>query len=114
MKYIRGLHHRLHVQYDKRRKMLAIRGRQSMTNSSIVLNGNVTSDGGLTLNQKIPLPAGPVQITIEPATALMQGTKDWWQRLQEARAVIEARGTGFRSQEDIESECEVFRTESFK
>ncbi len=83
-----------------------------MTNSSIVLSGNVTADGALTLDQKVPLPAGPVQITIEPAPSPMQGKKDWWQRLQEARAVLEARGTGFRSQEDIESERDAFRAET--
>ena len=37
---------------------------------------------------------------------------DWWQRLQEARAVLEARGTDFRSNEDIESESEAFRGET--
>jgi hypothetical protein len=82
-----------------------------MTTSPIVLHGTVTPDGNLALDQKVPMPAGPVQVTIEPVTESKSAQKDWWQKLQEARAVLDARGTGFRSQEEIEAEREAFRAE---
>jgi hypothetical protein len=82
-----------------------------MTISSIIVQGTVTAEGTLTVDQKVPMPPGRVQITIQPAPEARAGQKDWWQRLQEARAVLEARGTGFRSQEEIEAEREAFRAE---
>ena len=82
-----------------------------MTTAAIVVHGTVTPDGTLSLDQKLPLPAGRVQITIQPAPEMKSGQNDWWQQLQEARAVLEARGTGFRSQEEIEAEREAFRAE---
>lgn len=77
----------------------------------IVVNGTVTSDGNLKLDQKISLPAGQVQITIQPTAESKSMPKDWWQQLQEGRAFLEARGTGFRSEEEIEAERESFRAE---
>ena len=79
---------------------------------SIIVQGTVTPEGTLQLDQKIRLPAGRVRITIEPTAATWQGQTDWWQKLQAARAILEARGTGFRSQEEIEAEREVFRSEN--
>jgi hypothetical protein len=77
-----------------------------MNEASIVLQGTVTPDGALTVDQKISMPAGRVKITIQPATESKPLQKDWWQQMQEARAFLEARGTGFRSQEEIETERE--------
>ena len=39
-----------------------------MSMASVVVRGSVTSDGALNVNERIPLPAGPVQIIISPAT----------------------------------------------
>lgn len=83
-----------------------------MTTTAITVQGIVTPEGNLTVSQKISLPAGPVQITIEPATESKSAQKDWWQQLQDARAVLEARGTAFRSEAEIEAEREAFRTVS--
>jgi hypothetical protein len=83
-----------------------------MTTTAIVVQGTVTPDGNLKLDQKISLPAGPVQITIQPAAESKSAQKDWWQQMQAARAILEARGTGFRSEEEIEAEREAFRAEN--
>jgi hypothetical protein len=82
-----------------------------MSATSIVVQGTVTSDGNLKIDQKLVLPAGPVQVTIQTSASLTTTQKDWWQRMQEARAVLEARGTGFRSEQEIEAEREAFRAE---
>ncbi len=81
-----------------------------MSAAPITLQGRVKPDGTLELDQKVTLPAGRVQITIQPIAEASEGHEDWWQSLQRARAVLEARGTGFRSQEEIEAEREAFRS----
>src|SRR5262245_26770050 len=81
-----------------------------MSAPSIVVQGTVKPDGTLVLDQRVKLPAGRVLITIQPVPELAQGREDWWQTLQAARAVLETRGTGFRSQETIEAEREDFRS----
>jgi hypothetical protein len=85
---------------------------EDMTMTSIVVQGTVTADGQLTVEQKISLPAGPVQITIQPTVERISTQKDWWQKLQEGRAILETRGAGFRSAEEIEAEREAFRVEN--
>jgi hypothetical protein len=80
--------------------------------SALVVQGTVKPDGTLELNQKLALPAGPVQITIQPILVSKPPNQDWWQYLQAARAVLETRGTGFRSQEEIEAERKDFRSEN--
>jgi hypothetical protein len=80
-----------------------------MNTTSIIVQGTIASDGTLTVDRKIPMPAGRVQITIQPAPDPKPAQKDWWQRLQEARVVLETRGTNFRSQEEIEAERDAFR-----
>ena len=83
-----------------------------MTTTPIIVHGTLTPDGNLSLDQNVSLPAGRVQITIDPMPEAISGQKDWWQRLQEARAILDARGTGFRSEEEIEAEHEAFRAEN--
>jgi hypothetical protein len=82
-----------------------------MATEPIVVRGTVTPDGALKLDQTLPLSPGPVQVTIQPAPTSASVGKDWWQQLQEARAVLDCRGTGFRSQAEIEAEHEAFRAE---
>jgi hypothetical protein len=77
----------------------------------VVIEGMVTADGKLLVSENLALPAGPVRITIQPVAAPQPSQTDWWETLQRARAVLEARGTGFRSQEEIEAEHASFRVE---
>ena len=81
-----------------------------MSTASIILQGMVKPDGTLELDQMVKLPTGRVQITIQPIAEMTQPYEDWWQNLQAARAVLESRGSGFRSQEAIEAEREDFRS----
>ena len=80
-----------------------------MNVASIVVEGTVKPDGTLELDQRVNLPAGRVRLTIQPIPEPTQG-QDWWQNLQAARAVLESRGTGFRSKDAIEAEREDFRS----
>jgi hypothetical protein len=81
-----------------------------MSAAPIVLQGTVKPDGTLELEQKLQLPPGPVRVVIQPVLAEQHGRQDWWQTLQTARAILENRGTGFRSQEEIEAERLDFRS----
>lgn len=80
-----------------------------MNTAPIVVEGAVKPDGTLELDQLVQLPAGRVRITIQPVPERTPG-QDWWQNMQAARAVLESRGTGFRSQDAIEAEREDFRS----
>ena len=53
------------------------------------------------------MPTAPIQPLSDPK---LDGA-DWWQVLQQARANLEARGSGFRTQDEIEAEHESFRAE---
>ncbi len=77
----------------------------------VVVEGTVTAEGKLELNEKLALPEGPVRITIQAPSVPVPTQTDWWENLQRARAVLEARGTGFRSEEEIEAERASFRSE---
>ena len=80
-----------------------------MSTTGIVVRGWVRPDGTLELDEKLQWPAGRVEVTVRPAAAPPPPQEDWWQFLQRARAELEARGTGFRTQEEIEAERESFR-----
>lgn len=77
----------------------------------IVVHGVVTADGTLQIAERLSLTPGPVEITIQPVPQAATPQEDWWQYLQRARAEVERKGGAFRSQEDIESEREAFRSE---
>jgi hypothetical protein len=80
-----------------------------MTAIPIIVHGTVRPDGTLELDEKVPLPVGRIQVTIQPAPEASPPAEDWWRYLQRARTMLEARGTGFRSEEEIEAERESFR-----
>lgn len=82
-----------------------------MATPPVILHGILRADGTLELEKKVELPAGPVQVTVQPVRSPVPPAEDWWQVLQRARATLEAAGTGFRSEEEIERERQDFRSE---
>jgi len=84
-----------------------------MNLARFVVQGAVMPDGTLNLSEKVTLSPGKVRITIEPIPeSTPSHSTGWWQNLQAARAALEARGTGFRSQEEIEAERQSFRSDN--
>jgi hypothetical protein len=81
-----------------------------MSTPEIVVHGSVRPDGALELDEKLPLPPGRVKITVQPVVEPAGLQEDWWQCLQRARAELELRDAGFRTQEEIEAEREAFRS----
>src|SRR5207247_1285561 len=67
-------------------------GARIMNTAKIVVQGAIKPDGSLELAERLSLPPGPVQITIQPMPAAPPGQEDWWQFLQRARAELEAMG----------------------
>jgi hypothetical protein len=81
-----------------------------MSSNPIVIHGVVKPDGTLELDPAVKLSPGRVQVTIQPMGGAKPSAENWWQNLQRARAALEARGTGFRTQQEIEAEREAFRS----
>jgi hypothetical protein len=81
-----------------------------MSTLPVVVQGTVQPDGTLVLDERLQLPTGRVQVTVQPLATSVPGGEDWWQFLQRARAELEKAGQGFRTQEEIEAEREDFRS----
>src|SRR4051812_6983162 len=72
----------------------------------IVLQGVVRPDGTLELAEKVNLPPGPVQVTVQPAPA-----DEFLTRMEKIRADLRATGYVPRSAEEVEAERQAFREE---
>jgi hypothetical protein len=69
----------------------------------VVVQGTVKPDGTLELDGKIPMPAGRVLVTIQPAMQL-PADDPFWQIMQGIWAEQRARGHVPRSAEEVEAE----------
>lgn len=76
----------------------------------IVVNGTVKADGTLELEEKVPLPAGPVQVTVQPLPEL-PADDPFWQRMRAIWDAQNARGHVPRSTREVEAERQAFRDE---
>lgn len=56
---------------------LVLGWRVAMNANSILVEGVVRPDGSLDVLQKIPLPAGPVQVTVESVSQAPQPERFW-------------------------------------
>jgi hypothetical protein len=81
-----------------------------MQDGELVIHGQVTSDGVLTLDAHPGLPVGPVEVVIRPMSPAVPGADNWWQCLQQARAELERAGHRFRSKEEIDADIESLRS----
>lgn len=81
-----------------------------MSTMVAVVTGVVRPDGTLELEEKLMLPAGPVQVTVV-ATPNLPTDDPFWQRMQTIWAGQKARGHVPRSVADVEAEKQAARDE---
>ncbi|MHB1034787.1 MAG: hypothetical protein ACYC35_09570 [Pirellulales bacterium] len=82
-----------------------------MSTQQVVLRGQIQPDGVLRIEEKVNLPPGPVQVTVQTATdATRMGTL---QVLEEIWAERDARGIVGRTREEIDAEIKSMRANDF-
>jgi hypothetical protein len=81
-----------------------------MSANPVVVQGVVKPDGTLELEGKVPLPAGKVQVTLQPVPDLPRDDP-FWQMMQEIWKGQQARGHVPRSVEEVEEERRCNREE---
>jgi hypothetical protein len=74
-----------------------------VNNQPLVIEGTLRPDGTLELDEKIALPAGRVQVIVQPLPQLPPDDP-FWQRMQAMWAAQKARGHVPRSAEEVERE----------
>ena len=81
-----------------------------MSTQVVVVEGTVTADGTLEVQEKVNLPAGKVQVTLVPMPEL-PGDDPFWQLMQNIWQGQRARGHIPRSALEVEAEREAMRQE---
>jgi 50S ribosomal subunit-associated GTPase HflX len=81
-----------------------------MNATTVTVLGVVKPDGSLELEGKVPLPAGKVQVTVQPMPELPKDDP-FWQMMQEIWAGQQARGHVPRGTEEVEAERRQLRQE---
>ena len=79
--------------------------------TQVVVQGTLKLDGTLELDEKLPLPAGRVQVTVQAVLQPEPGD-GFWIRMEAIWAAQKARGHTPRSVEEVESERKTLRDES--
>jgi hypothetical protein len=80
-----------------------------MSQTAIIVKGIVKSDGTLELDEKLTVPAGRVQVVIQPLPDL--SSDPFWQRMEAIWAGQKARGHVPRSAEEVEAQRRALRDE---
>lgn len=78
--------------------------------TAITVKGVVKSDGSLELEEKIPLPAGEVRVTVQPVME-PEPSDPFWQILQKIWDGQNARGHQPSSEEEVEDRLKLLREE---
>ena len=74
-----------------------------MNSVPVIVSGFVRQDGTLELEEKLSLPPGKVQISIQPVPEL-PSDDPFWQMMQKIWDGQKARGHAARSEEEVEAE----------
>jgi len=82
-----------------------------MNPDQIITQGRVTSAGALELDEKLSLPPGPVQVTVQTAPS-EPAREDTWAVLERIWAERERRGIKGRSKPQIDAEINALRDQS--
>ena len=81
-----------------------------MDSQQVMVHGWISQDGSLAVDEKLDLPPGPVDVTIQPAAA-RPPRRDTFELLHEIWAERAARGLKSRSAEEIDAEINAMRDE---
>jgi hypothetical protein len=81
-----------------------------MSNPPIVLHGRIRPDGTVQIDERVNLPPGPIQVTVEASRGTSAG-EDTQSVLKQIRARRLARGAAARSKEEIDAEINAMRDE---
>jgi hypothetical protein len=79
-----------------------------MSQDRCEVRGSVLPDGTLVLDERLPLPAGRVRVTIAP---LSSADDPFWQRMQAIWGTQQTRGHVPRSKEQVDAELHALREE---
>ncbi|HET6883041.1 MAG TPA: hypothetical protein VFI31_22930 [Pirellulales bacterium] len=82
-----------------------------MTSTHVVVHGTLSSDGTLTLDTKLALPPGRVQLIVQPLPDLPQDDP-FWQRMQRIWEGQKARGQTPRTKEEIDAQLNALGDEA--
>ena len=78
-----------------------------MSQNTVIVQGIVTADGTLELAEKLNVPAGPVQVAIQPLPDV--SNDPFLQRMEKVWAGQRARGHVPRTREEIDAELRELR-----
>ncbi len=78
---------------------------------AVVVEGTVRPDGTLEVTKKVDLPAGPVQVTVQPVAEPVQPER-FWSMLESIWSDARASGQAPRSREEIDAEIEALRDDA--
>lgn len=82
-----------------------------MNAAKVVVNGTLTAHGTLVLEEAVNLPAGPVQVTVQPKPATVPSPERFWETMR----AIWAMPSGLsrpRNREEIDADLNAFREEA--
>jgi hypothetical protein len=82
-----------------------------MSTNTVVIQGMVQADGSLQLEGKVPLPAGKVQVRIQPILELPEGDP-FFAMLKDIWAIRTQAGLTPRSVEEVEAQRRQLRDET--
>ena len=84
-----------------------------MTRNQVVLEGTVHADGTLELDERLPLPAGRVRVTVQPFDVPESPDQArFWAMMERIWADQKARGHVPRTREEIDAEINQLRDEA--
>ncbi len=81
-----------------------------MTIQSTVIRGQLNPDGTLELESRPELPAGPVEVTIRAIGQPSSPSENWWDFLQRTRKELQAAGSPFMSEDEVQVHVEDLRS----
>ena len=82
-----------------------------MSVAPVIVEGVVKPDGTLEVPQKLALPAGRVQVTVQSVTGPTQPDR-FWKLMESIWADLRASGRTPRTQEEIDAEIDALRNEA--
>ena len=80
-----------------------------MSPSEVMVEGMLQPDGTLILDRKPPLPSGRVTVLLRQAPNQAPVNETWWQSLQRSRRELEAAGSNFMNDAEMDAHIDWLR-----